>query len=185
MQIKNMFNLLPEEEKKNILVEYAIRRIIVLLLFLFVSGLIATISIFPSMLLSSSKTQEVEKQIEVARSSPILKEEADLNSRLTETNLKLSALMPIEDSISVDDLINRVIQKKSDGIRLSGFFYRHASSKTSSGFSISGVAEDRESLSTFVKNLQGEALFTKVDLPVSNFTKDKDATFSIQISGKF
>ena len=180
-----MFSLLPETEKNIILREYSMRRWIVFLLFLFVSGLIATISIFPSRMLSTSKIAAVKKQITIIKNSAILKEAENLNARLSQTNLKLKALSVSTETTAISTLLDNVIKKKGANNTLVGFSYKKGTDKAPGLLILSGIARDRESLLSFVKELKTDQLFTKVDLPVSNFTKEKDVPFSIELSGKF
>jgi hypothetical protein len=180
-----MFNLLPEPEKKQILSEYNLRRNILMLIFLFVVGLIAVISIFPSYLLSSSKILEAQDGVSSIRNSNVFKEEESLNAELAQTNLKLSALQPLAGERYVSELFNAVITERSSGIRMNGLQYKRGDDKKGGYLSVSGVAQDRENLSQFVTALGKNSLFSKVDLPVSNFTKDRNADFTLQINGSF
>ena len=89
-----MFNLLPEIEKKHILQEYSIRRNIVFLLFLFVSGIVAIIFSLPPHLMSVYKEKEIDGQINAVRNSSLFKEAVALNKQLSDTNLKINTLHP-------------------------------------------------------------------------------------------
>ena len=161
------------------------RKAIVLFLFLFVSGIIAVIFLLPSNILSASKAAGIEKQIQNARNSVIFKEADSLNASLKNINLKLSSLTSFKNTISTESLFVKIIDKKTSNIRISNFSYKKASGKEQSSTTISGVARDRESLSQFVKALESEPLFTTVNLPVSNLTKNKNPDFSIEIKGGF
>lgn len=177
-----MFNLLPEADKKNVLKEYSMRRAVVILLFLLVAGLIALVTALPSKLLSSSKFKGVQKQIEVSKTIAILNEEAKLTSSLSLVNSKLTALKDAGGS-SIVDLIERIIVKKGQSIKIRGISYIRNVDKST--ISLSGVTQNRESLLNFVKSLKTEPLWSEVNLPVSNFAKEKDAEFTIEIKGKF
>jgi cell division protein FtsL len=180
-----MFNLLPETEKKHILKEYSMRRLVVLLFFLLVSGLIALICIFPSKLLSQTKEENIRARIETTKKSPILAESELLISTLSAANLKLAALSPPPNEILIEDLFDRVIARKSTNIKLRNLVYKRSANKDSSTIQLTGVALNRESLSTFVEDLKKEPLFKEVNLPVSDLTKGVNATFSIQLKGTF
>lgn len=180
-----MFNLLPENEKRNILQEYNFRRAIVLTAFLFVLGVIACVSLFPSFLLSSAKIIEEETQLTSIKRSNTFQEADRLNASLTETNLKIQSLKPLTNEQYIVDVIGTVIKKKNGAIRINGFLFKRGNGKDLGSLTVSGLTRDRESLSTFVRELEKDPLFTKVVLPISNFTKDRNAEFSIQINGAF
>lgn len=180
-----MFNLLPENEKRNILREYNFRRAIVLTAFLFALGVIACVSLFPSFLLSSAKIIEEEAQLASIKKSDTFQEADRLNASLIETNLKIQSLKPLNNEQYIVDVIGTVIAKKNDAIRINGFLFKRGNGKDTGSLTVSGLTRDRESLSAFVRELEKEPLFTKVVLPISNFTKDRNAEFSIQINGAF
>ncbi|OHA88148.1 MAG: hypothetical protein A2741_00810 [Candidatus Zambryskibacteria bacterium RIFCSPHIGHO2_01_FULL_43_27] len=180
-----MFNLLPEIEKKNIMREYILRRYVVLALFLFALGAIASISLFPSYLLSSVKVVEVEEQISSVKSSAIFKEAEALASALNLTNQKISALKPPEKYVYLGTLVSSIVEKRGGSIRLNGFKYNRGDGKNHGVITVSGIARDRESLSAFLTVLKEEEKFLEVNLPVSNFAQDRNAPFTIDIRGAF
>lgn len=182
---KKMFSLLPEKEKKKILQEYAMRRYIVVLLFLFATGIISVLVSFPAYLLSLSKEKDIEAQITALRGSSIASESESLSKRLIDTNQKVIALKPAENSVPIGDVLQKVMNQKTDAIKLRSFSYKKSTEKGASTLSFTGVASDRETLSQFVNSLGHESMFLKVNLPVSSLTKNKNPDFSIQVSGTF
>lgn len=175
-----MFTLLPDSEKKSILKEYKIRRAIIICTFVFFFGIMASVSLFPSYLLSAIKTKEISTQLAELRKSTILQEAKILNEALVNTNKKLDLLRDSTSTVYVKDIIDGIQKSKSEqAIRISGVLYRRDTAKKQLSLSITGVARDRESLSFFVKEL--EKNFEQVNLPVSNFAKEKNAQFTIEI----
>ncbi|HEY4490261.1 MAG TPA: hypothetical protein VJC12_03350 [Candidatus Paceibacterota bacterium] len=179
-----MFNLLPDEDKKKVLNEYSLRRIAITLLFLFVSGLIALIAIFPSKLLSESKSRSIEKEVSFSKTSETLVEETALSARVSEIKSKLIALKGDELTTKVN-LIDRIVNKRDSRIQIISFTYNSGDDKSSGSIVLYGVAQDREALLNFLKNLKTEELFKDANLPVSNFTKERNLDFTIEIKGKF
>ena len=55
-------------------------------------------------------------------------------------------------------------------------------SATSSTVAVSGISYNREALVSFVKSLEASKVFKNVDLPISNFTKDRDIKFTFRMS---
>lgn len=177
-----MFNLLPEIEKKQIIDEYKSRRFAIALVFLFVIGLIGIISIFPARVLSSLKISEVKNTINNIQESTFFKEEDDLTKKLSEANLKLLALHPPQNEIHLDQFLRNITKLKGPDIRINGFIYAQGSGTTGATLTVAGIARSRESLSEFVKTLRKEPSFSKVDLPVSSFTRDQNASFTVMIT---
>jgi Tfp pilus assembly protein PilN len=180
-----MFNLLPENEKKKITKEYAFRRNIVLFMFLFALGSVASVSLFPSYLLSSGKIKETQQEITTIKNSLTLQESGNLSGVLKKTNIKLQTLGFVLSDMNASDLFEKVFDKRDVNIRITSIMYQKPSGKGAGSITFNGVAHDRESLSTFVDNLKKEPSFTQVDLPVANLAKDRNADFTIKIQGKF
>lgn len=179
-----MFNLLPPNEKQNIIKEYASRRLILMSLFLCALGLIGITALIPSYLLSRARINELSG--DVKRSTALIEAKVleDQAKVVTLTNAKLGALSDVVDDVTIHDLFLNIIEKRGSGVRINALMYRRGD-KDLGALTVTGVARDRESLSNFVQVLKGDPIFTKVDLPVSNFAKDKNTNFTIQLSGKF
>ena len=164
--------------------EYQLRRAVIALTFLFIVILTALIFLVPSYIVSSSKKSEVSGRIEAVKHSTVTAEATEINADLVRTNLKIQSMVGQDETISLSDIFEIIIANKDSSIRINGLEYRK--SETGEGsFLILGVARDRENLSRFIRSLESEESFTKVDIPVSNFAQDKNASFSITINGKF
>jgi len=180
-----MFNLLPQNEKQNILKEYRARRNILIAMFVFALGVISVVVLIPAYLLSTVKLNEVQDELARVSGSEAFQESDKLNKILIDTNAKLASLKVTKDQVYIADLIKNVISKRDLNIRVNGIMYKRGSAGAMSVITLAGVAHNREQLSTFVQELRSLPLFTSVDLPVSSFAKDKNAEFSIQIQGTF
>lgn len=179
-----MFNLLPETEKKNIVKEYAARRMIVGLGFVSVLGIITAISLLPTYIITSAKVAETTTEIESIRKSPEFSEAEVLEKNLSQAEIKVGLLNETTHT-SIEVAVEKVLSVKTQPIRISGFQYKKGSGKDKSLLVVQGIARDRESLSQFVKSLQGVQGFDTANLPVSNLAKDRNAEFSIEIRGSF
>ena len=86
--------------------------------------------------------------------------------------------------ISPADYISKVVERLGPKIALNSIsFLKSSSYKEKKGIliSISGIAIDRDSLVSFGASLKETKLFSSVDIPVSNLTKEKDFPFSMNI----
>lgn len=176
-----MMNLLPLEEKKKITREYHARLVVVATCLFGIVIVLGIIMLTPSYITLLLK----KKTIVLALGTPILEERAraydTLSAELEEANRKLSIL---EDSASAPRIFENVIvpiTARRGGVLITGIVYE----KNTAGAKIArvnGVAKNREDLRTFIKMLEEEAYFTRVETPVSNFVKDKDIEFSLEIS---
>lgn len=174
-----MFSLIPDQEKKEIIKDYHLRRILIVLLFLLGTGLFTSVTLLPSRILSSAKISEAERRINTEQNS--LEKHEDGSIKLVkDINQKLNALHT-ETVISPSDVFNRIFTKKLSTIRIVGISFQNGEEVV---VSVEGIATDRENLSKFVRELQSEAIFESVFLPISNFAKDKNVPFTLQIKIK-
>ena len=71
-----------------------------------------------------------------------------------------------------------VTNSKGAGISITNLFY------TKENLSITGIAESRETLLDFRRELEQKAYTETVDLPISNFAKDTNIPFSMNVAFK-
>ncbi|MFA6463957.1 MAG: hypothetical protein WCV55_03040 [Candidatus Paceibacterota bacterium] len=176
-----MFSLLPEKYRKRLHFEYRIRLAIVGLLGLIILTIISGIFILPTYLrvsvenkISLDQKNSLEKQIALQAGQS----GAD-DIKSIRQNINIAAV----DQRSVISSIKAVIKAQSSEIKLTNFSYIYNSK--ASTLVISGIASSRQSLQTFQKKLLEQTLFTNANLPLSNYAKDSNIPFSINLSGQF
>jgi len=177
-----MANLLPVAEKKKIRKEYRIRLGIVAM-FLF-AGLVvvAIVLLTPSYILSSFKYSSAFSQLEIEKKKisdaaagldPI-KEAKDINAKLIVLERE-GSLMPLSY-----DIFTTIVGHKPQNVKINAIFYDREN--MDGRISINGLSKDRETLLSFLKSLEGENMFDRVELPISSFVEGEDIEFSIRIS---
>lgn len=173
-----MFNVLPEKIKIEIVKQYNLRRIIVVLYAIIFIQVIIIVTFLPSWFISlyiqKDATSEVAKT-----EQDILKSEVDkLTSEINSFNSKLRVIKETQTGYSPTEIVTKISEQKNSSVSLKEITYSKQN-KDEIKVSLSGVAKERESLLSFVKKLETSKLFEKVDSPISNFTKDKDIQFSL------
>lgn len=178
-----MTNLLPQPEQMAIKKEYKYRRAVVAVLMFVCAVAVSAGFLLPSLILSNIKLKTIGSEAEKAR---IANEQKVKNSAsavtLKETESKLALLSAAGVGGSVVSVVDLITKDKSPNIRIKDISYEGGESGK---IVISGLSKDRESLTNFLHQMQAISIFKLVDLPVSNFAKDKDISFSMQISGTF
>lgn len=176
-----MFNLLPDSLKENITKEYKERRWVVILLFVIFIQASFIIFTMPSWVVSNSKQNDLADDVKALDSSsmlstanslkPIIK---SINTELgiIDKNLKYQEFVPVLDA---------VISKKLSSIKITDVSYVSNSSSTAI-LVIQGVSSTRDALVNFKDNLASLKIFKNIDLPISNYTKDKNIDFSMTIT---
>lgn len=176
-----MFSLLPEEYKKKMHMEYKIRLTIVGLVGLLVLVVISGVFIFPTYLrvstennLSLMQKQAIERQITEQTG-----QNAGEDIKSVKQNMNIASL----DQRSVILAIDAVLKAQSKDIKLTNFSYTYNSK--ASTLAINGISANRQSLQLFQKNLSSDSIFSSAELPLSNYAKDSDIPFSINLVGSF
>ncbi len=175
-----MFNLLPENLKQAIKREYRFRKLTIILIFILCIQISFLIVIFPSWIISLYNEKEI-----VAQSEDMNKSLSDLNvapiiDTIKALNKKLQTLNSSLEYPQIIPLMDSVISKKTNAIKLTEFSYS-LSTNGDVEFVAGGVSTTREALVSFEKSLEDSKVFSDVRLPISNLAKDKNIKFSISM----
>lgn len=173
-----MFNLLPDALKQKIKSEYTLRWFSVLLTSILFIQLVFLCFLFPSWLVSLYKEREVVVRINTVDKTSKTLDTEQITTLIASINTKLEVINSKLQYPRVLPIVNSILSKKTNNIYVNGIIFTSDSDKTGS-VTIRGVSYDRDSLVSFVKKLQGGGLFKNVDLPISNFARDKNIDFSI------
>ena len=183
----NMFNLLLESEKKTLQTEYKLRLVISVFTAIALLALTSILLLLPPYTLSVSKENLAEKKLSELRVENAKKQDSKLLATIKDADRKISLLAAAPTQELQSKILGEVLKEKTDSIKIKNLLYARASGDgTGNGFTIkiSGIARDRVSLLEFSRRLTGNSRFARVNLPVSNFAKDEDISFTIEIQGK-
>lgn len=175
-----MLNILPSQQKVLVKREYIRRRVVVALSFLVFALIVSLALLSPSYFLTQVKAKIVRNELEVTKQ----KLYAELPSDETMKSLSVAvkhaeALRPLTKPVSVYELL-RIFESKPESIKITNIAYAKLDADMSS-VTLRGMAENRESLTSFGRTLENRVEFVSVDLPVSNFVKERDIDFSMTI----
>lgn len=178
---RNIINILPEKDKKFLLIEYW-ERFFTTFLFLSIIVLIwASILLFPSYLFSQTKENLANKTLELFNKQNPELINMDINKSIENINLKLNILNNGKADYNVSNkVLDNILSSRIDGITFSQILFN----KKVSGDSlveIHGFAKDRDSLRGFKNKLESNENFFSVDLPISNFLEKTDLNFTISL----
>jgi len=179
-----MINLLPPLIKSKIRREYKARLAIVALLLLFVTILIGTVLILPSLLLNLVKEHSGAERIMLAQELIPVEKNIEIENNTRLTNKKISILSQKDVNIVLLPVINSILEKKPAGISITAFLYESAAADSSEEeilqkMLVKGFASNRETLTSFADGLSDLPNFSNIDLPTSNFVKSADIPFII------
>ncbi len=176
-----MFNLLPDNLKNSIKKDYNLRRLIVVLLFLIFIQISFMVFLFPIWLSSYYKEKEYITMRDEMNSNLSVLNIASTTSNIKTLNNNLAIMDKVLSYPKIVHYLNVVFLNKSKSILIDDISYVDTNEKSAT-LTVEGKSVTREALLTFVKNLQTSGAFSSVDLPISNYAKDKDLDFSIKLT---
>lgn len=178
-----MISLIPNEEKKKMRRDFYIRFLVVFLVMLSLSIFVATTTMLPSFFISVVRKNADNTKLEIQKKepAPLL----DQESLLVIQDLKDKVIL-IEKSSKNEftvsrEIIDQILSKKMSDIKINQISYGTDPTKGKK-ININGVAPSRERLLLFRQALESSTVFTKVDLPISNFIKGSNIQFFLTLT---
>ena len=174
-----MINLIPIKEKKKIRAEYRFRLGVVVALASVSLFLISLVLLFPAYLLTLSKYQFASEnlaKIEIEHGE--VAQEEEIADQTSMVNKKINFfLQEGKESWMFSEVVIKIIEIKGPTIKIKNMSYESSLGKER--FVISGRADDRDILASFVEKLKRDPSFTSVTIPISSYIKSTDIDFSI------
>ena len=177
-----MANLITEKQKNTIRVDYIIRLFSVSLFLISLLGIFLLAYIIPYYIAVGKKDLKVSDQftsvIDVENKENVGQSVTQIvNQTLDEMK---AAELYSKNSITPSTYFNRIIQNKNSSIQISRLSF-NVIKKGQWQFFVNGVSKNREGLVVFIEDLKSKAGFTSVESPISDFAKNSDIPFTLNI----
>jgi hypothetical protein len=175
-----MLNLLPEEHKKKIIGEYTKRVWTVVLVGIIIVSIISGVFLLPVYLMTYGRYSEAAK------------EKANLEVLIAESqkNSKQEVIKDIYGVIATLDtfkpfalpgaLVQALVLDRVSGISINHIIYTPSAGQPPV-IDVVGKASTRNSLMAFSEKLKADGAFSSVYIPISDFTQEKNITFSLKL----
>lgn len=177
-----MANLITQKQKRNVRVDYIIRYISVSFLMLSLLGLFLLAYVIPyyfSVYEQDIKAGEQFESLILIENKENVGESASRVVNLTLDQIKAIELYN-QDSINPSAHFLKIINNKNNNISLTKLSFSLITKKQAQ-FLVSGIAKNREGLVIFIEDLKNQGDFTNVESPVSDFAKDSDIAFTLNL----
>ncbi len=173
-----MLNFITKNNRRKIALEYFSRFSIIFLIFIFFIVIILTTLFIPSTISSRYKDENLTNQLTSIEN--IYKNKGEDPTKLIRQINALSAALSNKDTITMSDIVEKVISLKTNDIKISsmGIVNGDALSKQ---ITVSGISNNRDALTLFAKNIKSDGLFSDINFPVSDLIRD-NSTFSITMT---
>jgi len=177
-----MINLIPIKEKKAIRKFFFYRFLVVFFTMLGFLVVVSIILLVPSYFFSLQKDVSVNQALEVEKDQAMPEIDQQAQVAIKELDTRLSLLEKARQNTYVfsEKVVKELLADKISGIKISQISYQNDSSKGRT-VNITGIAQNREQLLLFRQALENDSLFKNVDLPISNFVKDSNIEFNLNL----
>lgn len=175
-----MFNLLPAIEKQSILKDYRTRLLSVALMFLAFTLFWGAMLLLPAYLSSKQREQAMSDSHAVLLKQIASRNQDNFSDTVRLTREKIAILTPKTESIPLSKIIKEIVSLKGASIKFQAFGISISPSGATEVV-LSGVAKTRASLLLLTDRLEKSKVFAQVEVPVSNFAKNTDLEFSINL----
>lgn len=176
-----MPNLLPEDEKKKLFNDYRGKIISTSLAGLFLVVIVAIILLAPSYYLSHAKLEAEKVKLGNLEQSLSYRESRNTEEELKKTEDFIEAISAYLQKKNLEKDFEDSLSASPNGVAIYSLSWRSVSA-VESEITISGLAQTREALLSFSKNLEKVKNFTKVDLPISNLAKETEVMFVVTVT---
>lgn len=176
-----MINLIPPVAKKRVVREYRLRVISVWLILLSLALLISTALLSPTLMLIGSLAKAGELDLSEVKQDQSKNEE--IADTIKSNNEIVRQFNTSQERIRFSELIYTLDDLAGNNVKLTQFSFKETEGKIDE-ISLIGFADTRNSLSEFKEVLDKHEYFSNIKLPISNLAKDRDITFSMQVTYK-
>ena len=182
---KSIINVLPLEQKRELLREFWVRFVSIFCIFIAVVFIIGNFLLFPSYLFSKSKEVLAEQEFEKFNLDNPEISTKNLDDSIKDLNSQLSLLSDEQNKkqVSVTNTFDELLMSRPAGITFSQILYSEGSDGVLS-MDVYGVSTDRSALSNFKSILEKNQKYSEVILPISNFLEKTNLNFKISITTK-
>jgi len=178
-----MINLIPIEEKRKNRRNFYLRILTVFLLMLSLAFLVADISVLPANIFSSLKKNLANIRLENIKKEPLPVVDEQTSNVINDLDNKLNLIDKIEKEkfLVSKNVFDKILAEKTPDVKITNIFYETDPANQKS-IIVSGIATNREALLSFQNVLKADPIFSKVDLPISNFIKDSNIEFNLNLT---
>ena len=178
-----MANLITEKKRSAIKRDYLIRLTSSFLLVLFSLCGFALAYTIPYYFVIKSENIKITQQKQGTDAENIENIKQNVSQIASQTTDELKVLELYNKNLVPSIYFSKIIEDKNPSIKIT----RLSMNQTTTGENVilvGGISADRAGLVAFIEDLKFEDGFSSVDSPISDFVKDKDISFTINIKVK-
>jgi hypothetical protein len=177
-----MANLITEKQKRTITADYFIRLFTVILFLISILGLFLLAYVIPYYISLVEKDIRVAEQFKSVINAENKENTGESVSRVVSQTLdELKAVeIHTKDAFLPSTIFRRIIENRNFNIKINKISYT-LMKKGQGQITVVGLSKNREGLVAFIEDLKSKGEFADVESPVSDFAKDSDIAFTLNI----
>jgi hypothetical protein len=176
-----MYKLLPEANREAIKREYALRRVVIMLVLITLALIFSILATLPSFIHIEAKKDAATLLSRSSGSISAASDKAELESWAASAKSALSALKPNQGEDPYG-LFKSVLADRPAGIKIIGLSWQRTGGVLA--VRARGLASDRQTLLAFQDILKDSPEWAEVELPVSTLAADRDIEFELTLRPK-
>lgn len=169
-------NLLPNEQKKSLEVEYYTRLVTVVVLLLAGSVMIGIFALVPGYIHIIFELQTQEKLLESQKEN--IEDTRSLAQELSQSSAMLTFLEKETSQEKLTTLLREVLRERPSGIVLTGFSYNRNNAK----LSLQAVAATRDLVVPYTQAIEASTYFETAPVPLSDLAKNTNLEFHLNVT---
>lgn len=178
-------NLLPNDRERMMRRGYRLRLATVVVLVLAGVIVIHTALLAPSYFYVRQQVAARAAALAAVDTRLMGNEEQEVSARIAILKSQAASLIALKDQTAGTTALRAVLAAPHAGVRLTGFTYTGAKDGQEPRLAISGIADTREALRTYVATLAALPFIERADLPISAYAKERDIGFLVTLTGTF
>lgn len=174
-----MFNLLPQNRKDEIRRTYRMRLVVVALLLFLAIETVSILLLLPSYIISRENTDSARQNLATLQNRLKKTDVETLTKEMRKTKERLDFLKTASTTTRVTDILAASLGKRPAGLSV-----REVHAGKNGAFwnvELRGIAENREMLRSFARELRTSPVFSSVEVPVSSFAKEVELNFVVEL----
>jgi hypothetical protein len=169
-------NLIKKEDKENLRAGYRMRMYVTLGWCVFSASVISSVLFVPPYITAFYRVDSISDRNTSALVS--FDKQKEILESVKTINKKADLALSLKNSLDIVQRITILNGEISDLVYIESIIYGKRDTPV---IKLSGIARDREALIGFQKSIQGIDFVKNVSVPVSDFAKDIDLPFSMEI----
>lgn len=179
------YTLLPKHDIDVLKREYRIRVFTLLMFFISCAIVAGIVGLIPAYMYSYNQEKDSLKRLNQAQKSKESSGIYEVIKNLETAEKLVAKLKDDAQTVEISSILDKVLLHGNELVNVSAFQMTLTKNASSSAeIVIQGKSKTRETLLIFKKNLEQDAMFYDIEMPISDLARTKESTYAIKLKLK-